>query len=109
MLGVVGFFFFLRFYGVELEADILGRAWTAAEMRTKSFAELHTLWYVLVKERNVLATQREERRRLGLQNSEGGDLITKRTFRVCSSCPSSSVELGLMGSVENQWHESNTS
>jgi len=51
-------------------------------MRTKSFAELHTLWYVLVKERNVLATQREERRRLGLQNSEGGDLITKRTFRV---------------------------
>jgi large subunit ribosomal protein L47 len=51
-------------------------------MRTKSFAELHTLWSVLVKERNVLATQREERRRLGLQNSEGGDLITKRTFRV---------------------------
>jgi len=56
-------------------------------MRTKSFAELHTLWYVLVKERNVLATQREERRRLGLQNSEGGDLITKRTFRVSPPFP----------------------
>jgi hypothetical protein len=64
-------------------------------MRTKSFAELHTLWYVLVKERNVLATQREERRRLGLQNSEGGDLITKRTFRVS---PLSSIlhQLSLM-------------
>ena len=76
-------------------------------MRTKSFAELHTLWYVLVKERNVLATQREERRRLGLQNSEGGDLITKRTFRVCPFlrvCNKSR----LMCSVENQWLESNT-
>lgn len=61
---------------------MVGRAWTAAELRTKSFAELHTLWYVLVKERNILATQREERRRLNLHASEGGDLITKRTFRV---------------------------
>ena len=76
-------------------------------MRTKSFAELHTLWYVLVKERNVLATQREERRRLGLQNSEGGDLITKRTFRVS---PLSSIlhRLSLMVSAGNQWLESNT-
>ena len=76
-------------------------------MRTKSFAELHTLWYVLVKERNVLATQREERRRLGLQNSEGGDLITKRTFRVRPFLQVFS-ESRLMGSVENQWLESNT-
>ena len=39
-------------------------------MRKKEFKELHQLWYVLVKERNVLYTQREEARRQRLDLSQ---------------------------------------
>ncbi|KAJ9100901.1 hypothetical protein QFC20_005317 [Naganishia adeliensis] len=56
-----------------------GRSWTAKELRQKSFTDLHTLWYILLRERNVLATQREERRRLGI--SMDRELLTKRAFR----------------------------
>lgn len=59
-----------------------GRSWTSKELRQKSFEDLHILWYKLIREKNVLATQREERRRLNIPSSYGGELITKRVFRV---------------------------
>ncbi|KAI9479800.1 54S ribosomal protein L4 mitochondrial [Coemansia sp. RSA 989] len=43
-----------------------GRAWLASELRQKSWEDLQKLWYVVLKERNVLASQLEERNRLDI-------------------------------------------
>lgn len=47
-----------------------GRAWYIQELRGKDWDDLHRLWWTCVKERNRLATYREERERVG--NMYGG-------------------------------------
>ncbi|XP_074655600.1 large ribosomal subunit protein uL29m-like [Tubulanus polymorphus] len=48
----------------EKEAIQCGRPWTHEELRIKSTVDLHKLWYVLLKERNVLLTMEAEYKRL---------------------------------------------
>ncbi|PWN53264.1 hypothetical protein IE53DRAFT_384242 [Violaceomyces palustris] len=53
----------------DLGRDNTSRSWLASELRTKSSADLHTLWYVLLMERNRLATTWEELGRVGARQA----------------------------------------
>lgn len=53
----------------DLGRDADSRSWLASELRLKSSKDLHTLWYVLLMERNRLATAWEELNRVGARQA----------------------------------------
>ena len=74
----------------------IGRAWSAAELRRKSFKDLHTLWYVVLRERNLLETQLLEMKRVGVLLDMTP--VKRNMFRVnpSPSMPGSSLRFVLL-------------
>jgi len=68
---------YVTFEAPQQKEDDSARSWTAMELRRKNFKDLHTLWYVLARERNLLATQMQTAVRTGLIPSTSINARTK--------------------------------
>ncbi|KAH7064175.1 54S ribosomal protein L4, mitochondrial [Paraphoma chrysanthemicola] len=62
-----------------------GRAWTIGELRSRDWDALHQLWWICVKERNRLATEKIERNRLeagyGDFENKNRDEVVQKTMK----------------------------
>ncbi|XP_029938842.1 large ribosomal subunit protein uL29m [Salarias fasciatus] len=61
-----------------------GAPWTAKQLRTKSSEDLHKLWYVLLKEKNMLLTleQESKRQRVSMPSPERLRKIERSMIRL---------------------------
>ncbi|EQB49812.1 hypothetical protein CGLO_10817 [Colletotrichum gloeosporioides Cg-14] len=73
--GLWEFFYDKKLLQTPKETQAHGRAWSVRDLRKKSWDDLHSLWYVCLKERNRLATARKERARrmVGFGEYEGDE------------------------------------
>ncbi|PRP87691.1 hypothetical protein PROFUN_02391 [Planoprotostelium fungivorum] len=77
---------FKEFFEPQLTRGVIpkaGRPWQADELRLKSFEDLHKLWFVLLKERNVLFTEKENID--GRRNKKQIEVVRARIKRVAQS------------------------
>ncbi|KAL3818642.1 hypothetical protein ACJIZ3_004547 [Penstemon smallii] len=63
---------------------VYGRSWKASELRLKSWDDLQKLWYVLLKEKNMLMTQRQmlQAQNLRFPNPERVPKVRKSMCRI---------------------------
>ncbi|GAB4845584.1 hypothetical protein Ancab_038986 [Ancistrocladus abbreviatus] len=76
------FVVFTRFCTNQLSFS--GRSWKACELRLKSWDDLQKLWYVLLKEKNMLMTQRQmlHAQNLRFPNPERVSKVKKSMCRI---------------------------
>lgn len=61
-----------------------GRGWLAAELRKKSFNDLHSVWWACLKEQNKLASQQVEAKRFAFFypfKARGRQVSTESEFK----------------------------
>lgn len=77
--GLEEFFDQQRLNKKPKEKIVAGRPWAPAELRLKSNEDLHKLWWVLWKERNMLLSERSAARSKGTTLENQGRLGKVRT------------------------------
>lgn len=76
-----------------------GRAWTVEELRRKDWDDLHKLWWVCIRERNVIATADRERKRANLGFGASESLARKLEVGFFSLCPALARGIGCANGV----------
>lgn len=70
---------------------VTGRSWSAEDLRRKSWDDLHKLWYVLLKERNLLLSERDRYKAAG-QVMPNGRRMTKVRLHFAQGMIANSVK-----------------
>ncbi|KAF1941216.1 MRP-L47-domain-containing protein [Clathrospora elynae] len=83
--GLWDFFKDQKLLQTPVEEQRHGRSWTVGELRSRDWNSLHQLWWLCVKERNRLATEKIERKRLnagyGDHENQGRDKSVQETMK----------------------------
>ncbi|RMZ73520.1 50s ribosomal l4 [Pyrenophora seminiperda CCB06] len=83
--GLWDFFKNKQLLQTPMDEQSHGRSWTIGELRSRDWDSLHQLWWICVKERNRLATEKIERNRIragyGDVENEGRDKTVQETMK----------------------------